>query len=216
MPAYPDLETYRRSLFGHEDELLAGIMPAAVERGMPDISVNAETGHALNLLARLIGARRILEFGTLAGYSGIWLARALPPDGLLVTNEFEPLHAEVAGENFRRAGVDGRVKIVRGGALDVMPELARHAPYDLVFIDTGKEIYSDALDFALEHTRPGGLIVGDNTNCFGAGHEELAPDHPAYGIQVFNQRIATEPRLQSMIIPVGSWLSVSRLLPPSE
>ena len=216
MPAYPDLETYRRSLFGHEDELLAGIMPAAVERGMPDISVNAETGHALNLLARLIGARRILEFGTLAGYSGIWLARALPPDGLLVTNEFEPLHAEVAGENFRRAGVDDRVKIVRGGALDVMPELARHAPYDLVFIDTGKEIYSDALDFALEHTRPGGLIVGDNTNCFGAGHEELAPDHPAYGIQVFNQRIATEPRLQSMIIPVGSWLSVSRVLPPSE
>ena len=216
MPAYPDLDTYRRSLFGHEDELLAGIMPAAVERGMPDISVNAETGHALNLLARLIGARRILEFGTLAGYSGIWLARALPPDGLLVTNEFEPLHAEVAGENFRRAGVDDRVKIVRGGALDVKPELARHAPYDLVFIDTGKEIYSDALDFALEHTRPGGLIVGDNTNCFGAGHEELAPDHPAYGIQVFNQRIATEPRLQSMIIPVGSWLSVSRLLPLSE
>ena len=216
MTAYPDLETYRRSLLDYEDELLAGIMPAAVRRGMPDISVNAETGQALNLLARLIGARRILEFGTLAGYSGIWLARALPPDGLLVTNEFEPLHAEVAGENFRRAGVDGRVKIVLGGALEVMPELARHAPYDLVFIDTGKEIYGDALDFALEHTRTGGLILGDNTNCFGQGHEELAPDHPAYGIQVFNQRIATEKRLQTMIIPVGSWLSVSRVLPSSE
>ena len=216
MTAYPDLETYRRNLLDYEDELLAGIMPAAVARGMPDISVNAETGQALNLLARLIGARRILEFGTLAGYSGIWLARALPPDGLLVTNEFEPLHAEVAGENFRRAGVDGRVKIVLGGALEVMPELARHAPYDLVFIDTGKEIYGDALDFALQHTRPGGLILGDNTNCFGQGHEELAPDHPAYGIQVFNRRIATEKRLQTMIIPVGSWLSVSRVLPSSE
>ena len=216
MTTYPDLETYRRSLLDYEDELLAGIMPAAVARGMPDISVNAETGQALNLLARLIGARRILEFGTLAGYSGIWLARALPPHGLLVTNEFEPLHAEVAGENFRRAGVDGRVKIVLGGALEVMPELARHAPYDLVFIDTGKEIYGDALDFALEHTRTGGLILGDNTNCFGQGHEELAPDHPAYGIQVFNRRIATEKRLQTMIIPVGSWLSVSRVLPSSE
>ena len=216
MTTYPDLETYRRSLLDYEDELLSGIMPAAVARGMPDISVNAETGQALNLLARLIGARRILEFGTLAGYSGIWLARALPPHGLLVTNEFEPLHAEVAGENFRRAGVDGRVKIVLGGALEVMPELARHAPYDLVFIDTGKEIYGDALDFALEHTRTGGLILGDNTNCFGQGHEELAPDHPAYGIQVFNRRIATEKRLQTMIIPVGSWLSVSRVLPSSE
>lgn len=216
MKAFPDLDSYRRSLFEHEDELLAGIMPAAIERGMPDISVNAETGQALNLLARLIGARRILEFGTLAGYSGIWLARALPPDGLLVTNEFNPLHAEIAGENFRRAGVEGRVRIVPGGALDVLPELAGHAPYDLVFIDTAKEIYSEVLDFALEHTRPGGLILGDNTNCFGYGHEELTPDHPAYGIQVFNQRIATDKRLQSMIIPVGSWLSVSRVLEDPE
>ncbi|MCY3987347.1 MAG: O-methyltransferase, partial [Gammaproteobacteria bacterium] len=216
MTAYPDLETYRRSLFDREDELLAGIMPAAVARGMPDISVNAETGQALNLLARLIGARRILEFGTLAGYSGIWLARALPPGGLLVTNEFEPLHAEIAGENFRRADVEERVRIVLGSALDVQPELAEYGPYDLVFIDTGKEIYCDALDFALEHTRPGGLILGDNTDCFGEGHKELAPDHPAYGIQVFNQRIATEKRLQSMIIPVGSWLSVSRVLENPE
>lgn len=216
MTAYPDLDTYRCSLFDYEDELLAGIMPAAVARGLPDISVNSETGQALNLLARLIGARRILEFGTLAGYSGIWLARALPPDGLLVTNEFEPLHAEIAGENFRRAGVEDRVRIVLGGALDVLPELAGHAPYDLVFIDTAKEIYSEVLDFALEYTRPGGLILGDNTNCFGQGHEELAPDHPAYGIQTFNQRIATEKRLQSMIIPVGSWLSVSRVLENPE
>lgn len=216
MTAYPDLDAYRRSLFDHEDELLAGIMPAAIECGMPDISVNAETGQALNLLARLIGARRILEFGTLAGYSGIWLARALPPGGLLVTNEFNPLHAEIAGENFRRAGIEDRVRIVPGSALDVLPELAGHAPFDLVFIDTAKEIYSEALDFALEHTRSGGLILGDNTNCFGQGHEELAPDHPAYGIQVFNQRIATEKRLQSMIIPVGSWLSVSRVLEESE
>ena len=212
MTAYPDLDTYRRALFGCEDELLAGIMPAAVARGMPDISVNAETGQALNLLARLIGARRILEFGTLAGYSGIWLARALPPGGLLVTNEFEPLHAEIAGENFRRAGVEDRVRIVLGDALDVLPELAAHAPYDLAFIDTGKEIYPDALDFALEHTRTGGLILGDNTNCFGQGHEELAPGHPAYGIQVFNRRIASDKRLKSMIVPVGSWLSVSLVL----
>ncbi len=212
MTAYPDLDTYRRSLFDYEDELLAGIMPAAVARGMPDISVNAETGQALNLLARMIGARRILEFGTLAGYSGIWLARALPADGLLVTNEFEPLHAEAAAENFRRAGVEDRVRIVMGSALDVLPELAADAPYDLTFIDTGKEIYAQALDFALEHTRQGGLILGDNTNCFGQGHEDLEPDHPAYGIQVFNRRIATDKRLKSMIVPVGSWLSVSLVL----
>ena len=212
MTAYPDLDTYRRSLFHSEDELLAGIMPAAVARGVPDISVNAESGQALHLLARLIGARRILEFGTLAGYSGIWLARALPPGGLLLTNEFEPLHAEIAGRNFRRAGVEDKVRIVPGGALEVLPELAGHGPFDMVFIDTAKEIYPELLDFAVEHTRPGGLIVGDNTNCFGHGHEELAPDHPAYGIQTFNRRIATDSRLESMIVPVGSWLSVSLVL----
>ena len=216
MTAYPDLETYRRALFGCEDELLSGIMPAAVARGMPDISVNAETGQALSLLAKLIGARRILEFGTLAGYSGIWLARALPSDGLLVTNEREALHADIAQENFRRAGIEDRVRIVLGDALKVLPELAEHAPYDMVFIDTAKEIYGDALDFALENTRPGGLILGDNTNCFGQGHKELAPDHPAYGIQVFNQRIATDKRLKSMIVPVGSWLSVSLVLANTE
>ena len=216
MTAYPDLETYRRALFGCEDELLAGIMPAAVARGMPDISVNAETGQALSLLAKLIGARRILEFGTLAGYSGIWLARALPPGGLLVTNEREALHAEIAAGNFRRAGVDDRVRIVPGDALDVLPELAAHGPYDMVFIDTAKEIYSDALDFALEHARPGGLILGDNANCFGQGHQELTPDHPAWGIQVFNRRIASDRRLKSMIVPVGSWLSVSLVLASPE
>jgi len=214
--AHLNLDAYRRSLFGCEDELLAGIMPAAIARGLPDISVNAETGQALNLLARMIGARRILEFGTLAGYSGIWLARALPPDGLLVTNELEPLHAQVAGENFRRAGVEDRVRIVMGSALEALPELAAYAPYDLTFIDTAKELYGEALDFALEHTRPGGLILGDNTNCFGQGHEELAPDHPAYGIQVFNRRIATHKRLKSMIVPVGSWLSVSLVLARPE
>ncbi len=216
MTAYPDLETYRRALFDCEDKLLASIMPAAVARGMPDISVHAETGQALNLLAKLIGARRILEFGTLAGYSGIWLARALPPGGLLVTNEKEALHAGVARENFRRAGLGDRIRIVPGGALEVLPELAGHAPYDMVFIDTAKEIYSEVLDFALEHTRPGGLILGDNANCFGEGHEKLPPDHPAYGIQVFNQRIATDRRLQSMIVPVGSWLSVSLVLANPE
>ena len=216
MTAYPDLDTYRRSLFHYEDELLAGIMPAAVARGVPDISVNAESGQALHLLVRLIGARRVLEFGTLAGYSGIWLARALPPGGLLLTNEFEPLHAEIAGRNFRRAGVEDKVRIVPGGALEALPEIAGHAPFDMVFIDTAKEIYPELLDFAVEHTRPGGLIVGDNTNCFGHGHEELAPDHPAYGIQTFNQRIATDSRLESMIVPVGSWLSVSLVLDRAE
>ena len=86
--------------------------------------------------------------------------------------------------------------------------MGRHKPF--------REVTGDALDFALEHTRPGGLILGDNTDCFGQGNEELAPDHPAYGIQAFNQRIATDKRLQSMIIPVGSWLSVSRVLENPE
>ena len=207
--SYADLETYRMSLFAREDEVLRGVMPAAVKDGVPPISVNADSGMTLHLLARSIGAQKILEFGSLAGYSGIWLARALPPQGRLISLEVDPLHAEIARANYARAGVADRAEVRLGAALDLMPEVAAEGPFDLAFIDADKENYPRYLDFSLEHVRMGGLIIADNADGHGRAHEVLEEGDGRRGIQVYNRRVARDPRLVSHILPVGGWLAVS-------
>ena len=209
---YPDLDSYRRDVFAQEDDLLKSIMPAAVEAGLPGISVSPESGKALYFLAKTIGARRILEFGTLVGYSGIWLARALPPEGRLVTLEIDADHAERAGQNFEAAGLRDRIDLRLGDGLHLLTTLDTDGPFDLVFIDANKEAYPSYLDFALEHTRPGGLIIADNANGHCHVHERLEEGDRREGIQVYNQRVADHPRLISTIIPVGGWLAVSLVL----
>ncbi len=209
---YPDLDAYRMEVFAREDDLLKGIMPAAVEAGLPGISVSPDSGKMLYFLAKTIGARQILEFGTLAGYSGIWLARALPPDGRLVTLEIDADHAAQARRNFEAAGLSDRIDLLEGDGLRLLPTLDQHGPFDLVFIDANKEAYPSYLDFALEHTRPGGLIIADNANGHGHVHERLEEGDRREGIQVYNQRVADHPGLISTIIPVGGWLAVSLVL----
>ncbi len=210
--SYPDPETYRLEMFAKEDELLKAVMPAAVEAGLPGISVSPESGKVLYLLAKTIDARRILEFGTLAGYSGIWLARALPPEGRLITLEVEADHAEWARRNFEIAGLGDRIDLRLGDGLRLLKTIETDEPFDMVFIDANKEAYPSYLDFALEHTRPGGLIVADNANGHGHVHERLEEGDRRVGIQVYNQRVADHPRLISTIIPVGGWLAVSLVL----
>ena len=209
---YPDLDAYRRAVFAPEDDLLKGIMPAAVAQGLPKISVSPEAGKMLHLLARMIDARKILEFGALAGYSGIWLARALPPDGRFITLEVNPKHAEVTRANYKAAGLADRTEVRVGPAVDHTKNVAAEAPFDLVFIDADKESYPVYLDFALEHTRPGGLIIADNANGHGRVHETLTDGDGPKGIQTYNERVARHPRLMSNIIPVGGWLAVSLVL----
>ena len=206
---YPDLETYRLGLFVDEDEVLKKVMPEAVEQGLPPISVSADSGKTLHLLARMIGARKILEFGALAGYSGIWLARALPADGRLISLEIDPQHAAVARENYARADVGDRAEVRLGTAVDLLPEVASEGPFDLAFIDADKESYPHYLDFSLEHVRPGGLIIADNANGHGHAHEVLGEGDGRRGIQIYNQRVAEDPRLVSHILAVGGWLAVS-------
>ena len=183
---YPDLDTYRRAIFAPEDDLLKGIMPAAVAQGLPKISVSPEAGKMLHLLARMIDARKILEFGALAGYSGIWLARALPPDGKFITLEVNPKHAEVTRANYKAAGLADRTEVRVGPAVEHTKNVAAEAPFDLVFIDADKESYPVYLDFALEHTRPGGLIIADNANGHGRVHETLTDGDGPKGIQTYN------------------------------
>jgi caffeoyl-CoA O-methyltransferase len=207
----PELEAYLRPLFWPEDGLLEGLARDLAARG-PQIQVSADEGRLLGMLVTLSGARRLLEVGTLFGYSAVWMARALGPGGHLDTIEFSPLHAQAAREWLERAGLGERVTVHEGPALEVLPGL--EPTYDLAFFDAAKSEYCDYLDHALRLVRPGGLILADNVLWGGrvaaAGGDG---DADVRGIRDYNARIAADPRLISTIIPVGDGLSVSVIDP---
>jgi predicted O-methyltransferase YrrM len=166
------------------------------------INVAPNQGKLLAMLAGLVGARRILEIGTLAGYSAIWMARALPPDGQLVTLEYEPRHAGVARRNLERAGLAERVEIRVGAALESLPHVA--GPFDLVFIDADKPSNPDYFEWALKLSRPGGLIVVDNVVRSG-GVANPKGDASARGTRRMFEMIAAEPRVSATAVQtVGS------------
>lgn len=169
-PVGPELLAFVDGLFAREDDALRAIREETPEKGLPAIAIRANEGKILDLLARAVGARRVVEVGTLAGYSGTWLARALPADGVLHTIEFDPKHAAVARENFKRAGVAGKTRVHEGAGLDVLPRLAKEGPFDLCFIDADKPNYVHYGRWAAENVRPGGLVIGDNSYLFGKVH----------------------------------------------
>jgi caffeoyl-CoA O-methyltransferase len=212
---YPDLDTYRREVFAKEDDLLTRVMPEAIEKGVPAISVSPESGKTLFLLAKLIGAKRILEFGSLAGYSGIWLARSLPDGGKFITLEVENKHAEITRANYEAAGLSHKTEVRVGPAAEMMSGVVADGPFDLVFIDADKENYPIYLDFALANTRVGGLVIADNANGHGRVHEPLEESDGRSGIKLYNERVANHPGLVSNIIPVGGWLAVSMVVDPN-
>jgi predicted O-methyltransferase YrrM len=164
---WDDVDNYFAGKLVGQDEALDGALEASAAAGLPPISVSPLQGKFLNLLARLMGAHRVLEIGSLGGYSAIWLARALPaaPEGKLISLEVEPRHAEVARANIARAGLSGTAEVVVGAALDTLPQLSKQvgpASFDLTFIDADKPNNPAYFKWALELTRPGGAIVVDN------------------------------------------------------
>ena len=175
------------------DAALTETLAASAAAGLPPADVSPLQGRLLELLARLCGARAILEIGTLGGYSTLWLARALPEDGRLVTLEADPHHAGVARENLARAGLTDRVEVVEGPALETLPRLA--GPFDLVFIDADKERSADYLVLALERSRPGTLIVADNVVRGGAVVDAESDDPRVVGSRRLVEAVAAEPRL---------------------
>jgi predicted O-methyltransferase YrrM len=188
-----------------EDEALRGAVERADASGIPPIQVEPTMGKLLYLVARMIGARRILEVGTLAGYSTIWLARALPDDGRLITLEYDPKHAEVAAKNILEAGLDGRVDLRVGPALDQLPRIAEagEGPFDLVFIDADKSNQDKYLAWALDLTRVGSVIVGDNV--VRGGRTLEIPDEPAsQGITRFIELLEADPRIDATVIQTVS------------
>jgi caffeoyl-CoA O-methyltransferase len=191
-------------LFAPEDEGLRHALSAAKTGGLPEIQISPLEGKLLQFLAVTCNARKILEIGSLAGYSGIWLARALPPDGKLITLEINPHHADIVRQSFAWAGVNERAEVRVGNALDLLPTLQDEAPFDLIFIDADKAPYPSYLQWALRLSRPGSIIVADNCVRGGEGLRppEQLQDEGNIGIATFNQQVASNPRLLSLALVI--------------
>jgi len=208
-------QEYLCEVFGREDEHLGSIMPRAVEAGLPDIAVSATVGRMLLTLARLVGARLIIEVGTLAGYSGIWLARGLASGGRLITIEPNDTHADFAQREFETAGVAERVEIRRGTGLEVLPRLAEelgdHAA-DVVFLDADKAEYADDLPAVRRLLRPGGLLIVDNA----LGSDSWWIDDPPGSnpardaMDALNRTIARDGRFEAFAAPIRQGVLVAR------
>ena len=183
--------------FAAEDDGLQHALLAAKEAGLPEIQISPAQGKFLQLLAAACNAQKILEIGSLGGYSGIWLARSLQPGGHFITLEINPTHAELVRNAFKHAGVSDRAEVRVGNALDLLPQLEHEAPFDLIFIDADKPPYPQYLDWALRLSRPGSIIVADNCIREGKGFEE-PQDEYSTGIAAYNNRIASDPRLISL------------------
>ncbi|MFC9623721.1 O-methyltransferase [Streptomyces sp. NPDC056930] len=204
---WTEVDDYFNGLLVGPDEALDAAVEASDKAGLPAIQVAANQGKLLNLLARLQGARTVLEIGTLGGYSTIWLARALPEGGKVVTLEADPAYAEIARANIERAGLANVVEIRVGRALDTLPELAAegHGPFDVVFIDADKPSNPDYLAWSLKLTRPGSLIVADNVVRDGEVVDGGSDDPKVQGVRRFTELVAAEPTLTATALQtVGS------------
>ncbi len=201
------VDRYIEDLFLPDDPALDAALSDSEAAGLPSIAVSPAQGKFLMLLARLRGAQRILEIGTLGGYSTIWLARALPTGGRLVTLEYSPVHAEVARANIARSGLAEVVEIRVGRAQDTLPALVAEGeePFDLIFIDADKAGYPVYLDWSLRLSRPGTFIIADNVVRNGKIVETASEDPNVLGARRFNELLAAEPRVEAVVLQsVGS------------
>jgi predicted O-methyltransferase YrrM len=211
----PDaIEGYLANLNRGVDPLLDEIARKGAERRLP--LVDAEVGMLLSVLATAVGARKILEIGTAVGYSGIWLARALPPDGMLLTMEMDPERGREAQENFKSAGLASRASVIMGDAQRMIAKVA--GPFDLIFQDGDKKLYVPMLDRLVALLRPGGLLVTDNVLWDGrvvpgfserSGKASAEPDDTTRAIAEYNERLAAHPALLTTIVPMRDGVSIS-------
>jgi predicted O-methyltransferase YrrM len=197
-PTPADVDTFLDATVLVDDAALSAALEDSDAAGLPKIAVSAQQGKFLSLLASAVGARRILEIGTLGGFSTIWLARGAGPDGRVTTLEYEPKHAEVARANIDRAGVGDRVEVIVGAALETLPTVTG-APFDLVFIDADKENNPGYLEWAVKLTRPGSIIVVDNVIREGA---ILSPDPDAVlrGTRRALEILGEHPQLDTAVL----------------
>jgi predicted O-methyltransferase YrrM len=206
----PPIERYLASLNHGSSPVLDAIAAAGAERDLP--LIDAEVGALLRVLATAVGATKILEVGSAIGYSGIWLAGALPPGGMLITLEMNEARAREARENFARAGVADRTTIVVGDAKLKIAKVA--GPFDLIFLDTDKQLYLTLLDRLVSLLRPGGVLVTDNVLWSGEVVPGYVP-HPTrppedtQALIAFNERVARHPDLLTTVVPLRDGVSIS-------
>lgn len=199
---WTDVDLYFSSKLHASDSVMDAVLKANVEAGLPAIDVAPNQGKLLYLLAKMKEAKYILEIGTLGGYSSIWLARALPEDGKLVTLEFDPKHAKVAEENIKHAGLDHKIDIMLGPALETLPTLKKKgfSYFDFIFIDADKPNNPHYLKWALELSRLGTVIIGDNVVRKGHVVENDSNDESVHGIRQFIDLLSEESRIDSTAI----------------
>jgi predicted O-methyltransferase YrrM len=196
---WSEVDAYFADRLSLSDPILDVVLAANAGAGLPAIDVSPAQGKFLNLIARMIGAKRILEIGTLGGYSSVWLARALPDDGRLVTLEANARHADIARGNFQRAGFTERIDLRVGPALETLPRLKAEGggAFDLVFVDADKPNNSAYFTWALQLTRPGSVIIVDNVVRDGAVVEAASRDSTVRGVRDFFDLLAAEPRVSA-------------------
>ncbi|MFD2171051.1 O-methyltransferase [Tumebacillus lipolyticus] len=203
---------YIQRLFGAEDEVLQAVRQSIIDREMPTISVSPEVGTYLTMLVKMSGAQSVLEIGALGGYSGICLARGMSEDGKLTSLELEVEYAQLAHQNLIGAGFGGRVIYRVGEALVSLQQLeAEGEKFDLFFIDADKGNYVNYFEWALKLANPGALILADNVLWGGRVYDQENQEESTQMLRAFNEKIASDDRVESMLLPIGDGLSVSRV-----
>jgi predicted O-methyltransferase YrrM len=201
-PLWTAVDNYIDSSLSLSDDVLNGAITANAEGGLPAIDVTASQGKLLHLLARAMGAKRVLEIGTLGGYSTIWLARALPDDGTVITLEFDPKHAAVARRNIERAGLARMVDVRVGKALDSLPVIESEGggPFDLIFIDADKVNNPDYFEWALKLSRPGSIIIVDNVVREGGLADSRSEDPAILASRSVVELMGNDPRVEATVM----------------
>lgn len=197
---FESVDKYICDYFVSQDEALLAAERSLEETNMPAISISPNQGKFLHMMALLCNAKRILEVGTLAGYSTIWLARALKDDGKLITLEYDPRHARVAQKNIDRVGLSSKVDIRVGKGLDLLPTLKAEAPFDMIFIDADKPPYTEYFQWALTLSRPGTLIIADNVIRDGKVIDPTSDDEMVKGVQRFNKALSQAQEVTATIL----------------
>ncbi len=199
---FGEVDQYINQLLLPDDPLWSDIIKSIEEAGLPPISVSANQGKFLQILVFLTKPKKVLELGTLGGFSTIWMARALPEGGKLITLEFNPVCARVAQHNIDRAGLADKVEIRIGKAIELLPQLleAQEGPFDMIFIDADKPPYAEYFDFAVKLSRPGTLIICDNVIRDGKVLDPASTDEMVQGVQRFNLALAQDKRVDASII----------------
>jgi len=201
------LSQYVNQHFAGEDEVLRYVRQQTAAHGLPLINLEANEARLIQQLVRLSAAERVVEVGTLAGYSGIWIARALPEHGKLITIEVSSVHADLARAHFERAGLAHKVTVLQGAGVQMLPQLETDAPWDLMFIDADKVSYPSYLAWAADNLRVGGAMVADNA--FWQGRILNPQSEDDHGLVNFNRLLAEHPRFESTIIEVGDGIALA-------